>query len=361
MSRCIIIIENVFYIRQVMLMTVKNSDAVTINDVAKKAGVSITTVSRVLNNNYPVKQETREKIEAAIKELEYVPNEIARGLITKKTSLIGVIVPGITNLFFPTIVEEIDRGLQKKGYKISLNNTFGNPDVERELVSKMLSLQVDGLIVIDPSSKNIKSGFYTQMSSQLPLIIVSPSENSDGINTVSYDETIGTVQAFKYLEELGHKKIAFIRGKKSYSYDLKEKIYEDFQTSRGDVYKNIISIEHGNTLDAASEAEKEVSKLIGSDACPSAIFACNDVMAIGAINACVSRGINVPGDISIVGFDNTFIASVSAPKLTTVDMKMASVGKSAADSMLKVIENENLHINIIIKTELIVRDSCRKI
>lgn len=342
-------------------MVGKSNEIATINDVARKAGVSISTVSRVLNNNYPVKQETRKKIEAAINELGYIPNEIARGLITKKTSLIGVIVPGITNLFFPTIVEEIDRGLQKKGYKISLNNTFGNPDIERELVSKMLSLQVDGLIVIDPSSKNIKSGLYRQMSSQLPLLIVSPLKDDDGISTVSYDETIGTIQAFKYLEELGHKKIAFIRGKKSHSYDLKEKIYKDFQLSRSIDYKKIITIEHGNTLDAAPETEREMIKLIESEDCPTAIFACNDVMAIGTVNACVSKDISVPKDISVVGFDNTLLASVSSPKLTTVDMKMASVGKSAADSILKMIENENLHINTIIKTELVIRESCRKI
>jgi LacI family transcriptional regulator len=335
-------------------------ESITINDVAKEADVSITTVSRVFNNNYPVKKETKERVEKAIQKLNYKPNTMARGLIMKRTSVIGVIVPGLTNLFFPTIVEAIENVTKNKGYTISLSNTSGNAEVERSLVNKMVSMQVDGIIAIDPAVENIDNGFYREVSRKLPVIIVNANSSKTKLNHVSYNEEIGTREAFEYLKSLGHSKIAFLRGEKSFSYDLKEKIYNEM-IGRDD-YKMIIRVRSGNTIDGIAEVETRIQELFKFHERPTAVFACNDLMAVGVLGACNNLGLNVPQDISIIGFDNTLISRISFPKITTVDLRMDEVGKRAAEELLNIIGgNSNKKIKVVLNTALVIRESCSKI
>jgi LacI family transcriptional regulator len=248
-----------------------------IKDVAKEAGVSITTVSRVLNNNYPVKKETRENIEKAIEKLNYKPNVMARSLITKKTGVIGVIIPSITNLFFPTIVEAVEEYIRTKGYNITLCNTHGDNKEEKELVEKVISRQVDGIIVIDPTPENVKNGLYEKLSKTIPLIIVSGSYENSKCNFVCYDQTVGTEEAFQYLLELGHRKIAFLIGHKSYSYDIKEKIYKNILEGENIEYEKIINAGKGNSLQVVEKSEEQIKQLLENEERPTAIFACNDL------------------------------------------------------------------------------------
>lgn len=331
----------------------------TINDVAKEAGVSITTVSRVLNNNYPVKKETRQKIEKAIEKLNYKPNAMARSLITKKTSMIGVVVPGITNLFFPTIVEAIEEYTKTKGYSISLCNTGGDPRAEAEVVQKLISRQVDGLVVIDPTIENLEKEYYEKLSKTVPIILVNGSASGTKCNFVCYDEEIGASEAFKYLLELGHKKIAFVRGHKSYSYDIKEKMYLDMIKDENFTYKKILNVGKGNKIEVVESTEGQIEKLLLTDERPTAVFACNDLMAVGVINACIKQGINVPEDISVIGFDNTLLAEVTHPKLTSVDQNMKQIGHRAALELLNIIENDSQgRKTITLDTKLVIRESC---
>lgn len=329
----------------------------TINDVAREAKVSITTVSRVVNNNYPVKKETRERIENAIKKLNYKPNIMARSLITKKTSVIGVVVPGITNLFFPTIVEAIEKMLKKRGYSITLCNTAGEGKEEERVIQQLIGRQVDGIIVIDPSHTNIKRGFYEKLSIQIPYVIVNGVTSTKG-NHICYNEEIGTLEAFNYLKELGHKKIAFVRGEKSYSYDLKEKIYLDFLQTNDLSYSKIINLGKGNSLEVVEAAETKLKHFLKEEEKPTAIFACNDLMAIGTMNAIRKYGFMVPEDISVIGFDNTLVSNITHPRLTTVDLKMNEIGKRAAEEIINIIESETNSINVVYSTKLIVRESC---
>lgn len=334
----------------------------TINDVAREAGVSITTVSRVVNNNYPVKQETRQKIEKAIEKLNYKPNAMARSLITKKTSMLGVVVPGITNLFFPTIVEAIEEYAKTKGYSISLCNTGGDPKAETEVVQKLVSRQVDGLVVIDPTIENLEKEYYEKIAKNVPIILVNGAPSGTKCNFICYDEEIGASEAFKYLLELGHKKIAFIRGHKSFSYDIKERMYLDMIKDHGLTYTKILNVGKGNKIDVVESTENQVEKLLLQEERPTAIFACNDLMAVGVINACIKNGINIPEDMSVIGFDNTLLAQVTQPKLTSVDQNMKQIGHRAALELLDTIENgEQGRKTIILDTKLIIRESCGKV
>jgi LacI family transcriptional regulator len=332
---------------------------VTINDVAREAGVSITTVSRVLNNNYPVKKETREKIEQAIEKLNYKPNVMARSLITKKTSMLGIVVPGITNLFFPTIVEAIEEYTKKEGYNISLCNTGGDYREEKEVVKEIISRQVDGIIVIDPRFENIQSGYYDEISKSIPTIIVNGSPGGSRCNFVSYDEEVGTYEAFDYLLSLRHKRIAFVRGHKSFSYDIKEKIYREILCKSSLGYERVINVGKGNSIEVVERTEDELKNILLEDIRPTAVFACNDLMAVGVINACSKIGLRVPDDISIIGFDNTVLANISHPKLTSVDQNMKEIGHRAAIELLSIIDNgSRSRKKIILDTRLVIRDSC---
>ena len=333
----------------------------TINDVADEAGVSITTVSRVLNNNYPVKKETRERIEKAIKKLDYTPNAMARSLITKKTSMIGVIVPGLTNLFFPTIVEAIGEFTKKNGYSISLCSTGGDPIVEQNLSDALISRQVDGIIAIDPSIECLDNGYYSKLSDRIPVIIVNGYPNGYKCNFVSYDEEVGCKEAFDYLIGLGHKKIAFIRGGKSYSYDIKEKMYNEVLKENSFSYENIVRLKLGNSIEVIEHSKEAIKAILTIEERPTAIFACNDLMAVGAIQACQTLGFKVPEDISIIGFDNTIISDITSPRLTSVDQNMKDIGKRAAIELLDIIENDiKIRKKIILDTNLVIKDSCSR-
>ncbi|WP_315116310.1 LacI family DNA-binding transcriptional regulator [uncultured Clostridium sp.] len=335
---------------------------VTIKEVAKEAGVSITTVSRVLNNNYPVKEETRIRIEKAIEKLNYKPNIMARSLITKRSSVIGVVVPGITNLFFPTIVESIESLTNKEGYSISLCNTGGDEGKERNLIEELMAKRVDGIIIIDPTVDNLNSGYLGNISKTLPLVIVNGCSDGYDCNFVSYDEKAGTMEAFRYLRNLGHEKIAFVRGSKSYSYDIKEKIYLDIIKEDKLKYKEILNVGMGNTIEVVKNTKEKIKTLMLSKSRPTAIFACNDLMAVGVINACNELKLTVPKDLSVMGFDNTLLAFVSHPRLTSVDLNMKEIGKRAALEILDIIDKDNkTKKTIIMDTSLIIRESCDKL
>ncbi|KGM98005.1 LacI family transcriptional regulator [Clostridium novyi A str. 4552] len=335
---------------------------ITINDVAKEAGVSITTVSRVLNNNYPVKEDTKNRVKEVIKRLNYQPNQMARSLITKKTRVIGIVVPGITNLFFPTIVENIDKYLKQEKYNILLCNTKGNSAEEENLVNQLIQRQVDGIIVMDPSEENLKSGYYESLSNKVPLIIIKGLTKDYKYNLICYDEVIGTEEAIRYLFNLNHKKIAFIRGEKSISYDIKEKVYKRMIKENDVKYENIITVGSGNSIDVVEKIEDKVNKLLRGDERPTAVVACNDLIAIGFINCCRKIGIDVPRDISVIGCDNTLIANISYPKLTSIDLGISSIGKVAGKEIINLIENKACkRKKIILATELVIRESCRAI
>lgn len=334
---------------------------VTIYDVAKEAGVSISTVSRVINNNYPVKKETRIKIEKAIKKLGYIPNEIARSLILKSTSSVGIVVPGITNLFFSTMVEKINKILTDKGFTMSLYNTEGDPTREKDVINNIISRNMDGIIAIDPSRENLENNYFLDLLNKIPTIIINGNTDDYDSNFISYDERTGSQEAFQYLLDLGHERISFIRGDSSLSYDLKEEIYRKFIKGKKLNYENIINVGMGNSLEVIEKTEEICKGLFDKGDIGTAIFACNDLMAVGVLNACNKRNIRVPEDISIIGFDNTLISNITHPKLSTVDLKMNKVGKSAAIELINMIEKDYKDSKkIVYNTKIVIRESCQE-
>lgn len=333
---------------------------VTIQDVAREAGVSITTVSRVMNNNYPVKRETREKVEKIIEELNFTPNSLARSLIRKKTDTIGVLVPSITNLFFPIVINAIEHFMEEKGYTLIMCDTRDRKTEMRQL-KNLTERRVDGIISIDPSTKMIKDGIYEELSKEIPVVIVNGYHNSIKCNFVLNDQQMGAIEAFEYLIALGHKKIAFLQGNKSYSYDLKKEVYYKILKEQNiDIVEDyIIEVNTGNGIETVDISMDAVLERLLKPNPPTAIFACNDWMALGALHACQKLNIDVPKQMSIIGYDNISITQMSEPKLTTVDQNTYKLGMLSAQILYENIEQGiSTNKKIILDTCLIKRGSC---
>lgn len=335
---------------------------ITIQDVAKRAQVSVATVSRVLNGNYPVKAETKEKVQKVIEELNFIPNIQARELTKQKSMAIGVVLPSINNMFFPAVVTSIETTFKSKGYSLILCCSNNDKDEESRCITDLLARNVAGVIVLDPNTANINSNFYESIAKTIPIVFINGHTSVDNISSVSNDENFGAQLALKYLISNNHKNILFIRGENSASYDIKEKVYMEM-LSNINTYNNdnIINIGKGNSSETVDNTVNAVTSALTKNNKITAIFACNDLMAVGAINACKKINLNVPKDISVIGFDNIEISSIIDPKLTTVDQNMALLGENAAELLLEKIDNNNeFSKKIILNNKLVKRETVKE-
>lgn len=331
----------------------------TIVDVAKACNVSVATVSRVINGNYPVKLETKERVLKVIEELQYKPNTQARDLIKKQSSTIGVVVPSISNMFFTNVINGIEHYFEKSNYSIFLSITEHNKDKEISRINELISRNVAGIIIVDPGIDNVKSNYFNNISKSIPIVFVNRYSESSFISSVSNNQEEGTKIAINYLLSKNCKNIAFIRGDNSYSYDIKENIYIDMMKSINNFNEElIINIGHGNSIQTVNQTMQEGIKLLSKDKNINAVFACNDLMAIGIMNACKKLNINIPKDLSIIGYDNIELSEMVEPKLTTIDQNMFLLGENAGILLNEKIENKNkFSKNIVLNNYLVKRDT----
>ncbi len=318
----------------------------TINDVAALSGFSITTVSRVINGNYPVKEETRAKIYEAIKELDFKPNDIAVSMVKKKTNTIGVVIPSVTNIFFSTLVKGINDVLTNSGYTMLLCTSNNDEEV---LVNNLCNRQVDGIIVVDSNISN-KKEFYNKIHNEKPLIFINGYDSS--FNNVSSNQQQGTIDALNYFKKQGKKNILFVRGNEdSYSYNLKEEIFlqniENPQT---------LVVKGGNSDHVITNTTSAIIDFFSNSPKVDAIFACNDLMAIGVLEALKQLNISVPNDIAVIGFDNIFLCTLVSPKLTTVDQDIYNLGKISCENILKIM-SKRCKVDIRTDCNLVFRES----
>ncbi|MBQ2136683.1 MAG: LacI family DNA-binding transcriptional regulator, partial [Selenomonas sp.] len=249
----------------------------TIVDVARAAGVSVATVSRVVNGNYPVKQETKEKVKQAINSLNYVPNVQARELNTRKSSTIGVVVPGLHNMFFAEVIDGIEEAVRQEGFSFLLSCAKNDPEQERQAINTLVARNVSGIIVISPNTKYISESFFQELVQRVPLVFINGYHRIKGVSYVGNDEKMGSQMALAYLSGLGHKDILFVRGANSDSYDIKEEAYRQFMEEKNSLREDyILNIGEGNgveTVDAAMEALRRKLPYLK----PTAVFCCNDL------------------------------------------------------------------------------------
>ncbi|HBE80833.1 MAG TPA: LacI family transcriptional regulator [Firmicutes bacterium] len=325
----------------------------TIKDVAKKAGVSYATVSRALNNHPEINEETRKKIVKISSEMGYQPNAIAQGLVKKETKTIGLLIPDITNPFFPEVARGVEDAANMEGYSVFLCNTNWSEEQEERYLEVLMQKQVDG-IIIGPSSErtgHIKKVFHLGIK---PAVFISRIDYPNS-TSILIDNISGARIAVEYLISKGHKKIAFIGGLKD-AFSNQDRLlgYKNALEMNG------IPINQDYILNGDFKREsghQATQKVLQVNLRPTAIFAANDMLALGAIQAIKEEGLVIPGDISVVGFDDIGFAALPEIQLTTIAQPKYDMGRLAFLTLLDQIKGGDSVINkrILLNPELIIR------
>ena len=312
---------------------------VTIKDVAKKAGVSISTVSRVINDSKPVTDEVKQKVLDVIKETGYVPNPLARSLVTKKSQLIGVIVPEVSDSFVSELVNGIEEVAKMYDYDILLANTYSNKEQELKSINLLRAKQVEGIVMM---SWNVDEEHLEYIQNcRVPAVYVSKTARNYDVYSVSISNTDATYDMTKYLIDKGHKKIAFMMTSED-DTALEAERYLGFEKAMQDNALNIDKSLVKNAGTTYKHGYDKMKEILDEGNVPEAVFVTGDEAAIGALNAICDAGYRVPEDISIAGFNDAKIASMYRPKLTTVHQPLYDMGAVAIRMVIKMIDKEVL-------------------
>jgi LacI family transcriptional regulator len=331
-------------------------ERIGIKQVAEKAGVSASTVSRVLSGNVAVSPETAKIVLDAVKQLDYHPNPVAQSLKGGKLKTIGLLIPNVRNLVFPAAIRGIEDTAQKYGYTLVLCNTDENAEKEQAYIQNLRRRLIDGFIV--STAHTGTEHIWNELNRQSPVVFLIRhfSHSADAVVLDNFD---GAYQATSYLAQRGHKKIAIING--SLDILLYQERFRGYLKALEDaqipVYQEMIR-HRVNGWDDSYLAMQEILK---EAVCPDAVFATNDPKAIGAIKAIKDAGLSIPGDISVMGFDNSDIAPMLDPSLTTVSQPFYEMGARACEKLIRLIEKKRRIGNKIeiLPAELVIRDSVR--
>lgn len=320
---------------------------ITIKEVAKYADVSVATVSRVINNKGYVQAETRQKVEEAIRLLNYRPNNVARSLFKKQSKMIGYIVPDITNPYFPQLVRAVEDVTVKAGYTTFLCNSDDDLQKEQMYLEKMLENHIDGVIIV---SNNIEARHLENI--HLPIVALDRVFH-EKIPSVTIDNYDGARRAVMHLLENGCKKIAHLKGPEIIeNSNLRKKAYEDVMEEN----KFPIIIGAGNYQ--FKDAEMTMKSLLELHPDIDGVFAGNDVMAVGVLKALNRMRIRVPEQIKLVGFDGIEWTETVSPEITTIAQPIYDMGKKAATMLMERINGQAVgEDHIVLETELKVRET----
>ncbi|OGO27681.1 MAG: hypothetical protein A2Z16_05425 [Chloroflexi bacterium RBG_16_54_18] len=330
---------------------------ITIKDIAKKAGVSVATVSYVINESRRVSPDVTAKVLEAIDNLGYSPNAIARSLRRKYTKTIGLIVPDNSNPFYAEIAKGVEDAGFEVGYSVLLCNSNDMTTRELVYVDMLRSKRVDG-VVFSSTKTTIEDQIRPLIKLGIPAVVFYRNARDLDVDTLRIDNIKVGLQATNYLIELGHTRIACIKPLSSVSPSaLRVEGYRAALEAHRLPWNEELVVQGDNRITGGEGAAKQ---LLGSGADFSAIFACNDVMAIGAMSALRDACLNVPQDVSVIGVDDIILASYSAPPLTTISQPKYEAGRQAVTYLIERIEGkyDRGPRDVILKTELVVRDSC---
>ncbi len=334
----------------------QHKPAITLYEIAKVANVSIATVSRALTDSgHPVNFATKQRVLNVAKELGYRPNLVARSLKTDRTFAVGIITDTITSPFSPLIIRGIQDHLEESGYISLIINGDWNPETEAKAISTMLSRAVDGLIFVESWLHETNS--VLELTDKPHIFVHRLFDGNDYRNRVSVDEIYGAHLAVEHLARLGHHRIAFINGPEGwYASEYRLRGYQETLALSGIAYDPELVATGDWEVQSGYPAAKHFLELPQR---PTAIFAANDLMALGAIYAIQESGLRVPEDIAVVGYDDRESASLSRPTITTVTMPCYEMGQAAARLILNLLENGDEAEELIkIRGALIVRESC---
>ncbi len=346
---------------------------VTIKDIAKRLNLSYSTVSRALNSSSLVNEKTMKRIQEEAKRMGYTPNALARGLVLKKSGIIGMIIPDITNPFFPALARGAEDRAVDRGYNLLVCNTDWNIKLETRHLRLIQEKKVDGLIL---SSINLENKYLeTIIQKGYPLVFVSRVYPGVDVNFVGMDTHYGGYLAGKHLVELGHRNIAFIGGK--FNIGSVQGRFSGFLKAlreAGIEFNPSLAVEGEFNIESGYARALELFKYnFKSGGKITAVFAANDLVAIGVMKAVRELGLSVPDDVSVIGYDDIFVSSIPGVELTTVFQEKRKMGELAVDLLLDEIDSsfggdgrtggirkKVKRKKIILKPRLIVRKTTAK-
>jgi LacI family transcriptional regulator len=312
----------------------------TIDDIAREAGVSTATVSRVVNNPELVKPETCERVEEVIRRLGYRPNIFARGLMRSRTDSVGILVSYLTNPYITAIVDSIERTLSRNHTYLYLCNSNDDIRLEREYADELLRRNVDALIVVETPSFNRSDSYFVELEADCPVILVNEHVRTDSRHhIVACEQEPGLGEALRHLLSRDRFPIAlFVGNEKDYSFILKERLFSAFRTANAlsEADALIYRLGDSNVEEIVTVAARLTGTLIAESRRPRAILAGNDMIGVGVLQAALAAGLRVPEDLAIIGVDNTLLSRVSMPSLSTVDLRTEDVGRMAAELFLRI-------------------------
>lgn len=317
---------------------------VTIHDIAREANVSISTVSRVINSTKEVSAELKERVFSIIEKHNFKPNNVARSLVMRKTGMIAIIIPDISNAVFSTLTKGIESICRQKNYTLIVSESGGNTKNEIKLLGAMNNRQIDGLLFagVDVHHNLLKEIETKKFPTVLVQQEMPDSSAGESLSTITHDNYQAIKDAIYYLYNKGHREIAFIGGlKNDFSSGQKRYLgYCDAMKELGLHCKKSF-IDYGDfTFESGHRCMKNIHEK--NNKLPSAVMACSDLMAIGAMNYLESVNIKVPEDISIMGFDDIDFASYVKPQLSTVRISYFEEGALAAETLFSEIEEQEV-------------------
>ncbi|HEX3068636.1 MAG TPA: LacI family DNA-binding transcriptional regulator [Thermoanaerobaculia bacterium] len=330
-----------------------NAAAATIHDVAARAGVSVATVSRVLNGIAVVREETSRDVRAAAKFLRYVPNVAARSLSIRRSQTIGIVLPDVHGEFFSEVIRGIDLAARREGYHILVSGSHSDPGEMLEVVETMRG-RVDGLMIMAPDVT--LAPIEELRARELPVVLLNAAAGTG--DAITIDNFGGARAVMRHLHDLGHTHIAFVCGP-LHNADARERLRGYRHAMRGlePAALRALEFQGAFTEESGFAAGERIAAALPR---PTAVFAANDSMAVGALAAFATAGIRVPDSMSVVGFDDIPIARYVAPPLTTMRVDIAELGRRAFALLLSIIINPAAHTarRERVATTLVVRGSC---
>jgi DNA-binding LacI/PurR family transcriptional regulator len=324
----------------------------TIHDVARQAGVSKSLVSLVLQGSPKVAETSRQAILDAMQTLGYQPNRLARGLVARRSGIIGVIASDLHNPFFADVLDAVLESTDSAGQQVLVGTGRRHPEQERQLVESLLGAPVDGVLLLSP---DIAADELERIGQRIPTVVTGRSDASSyGIDTVVADNVAGAVLAVKHLLDLGHRRIAHITGGDGPASPERQHGFRDAMAEAGAEAHMVI--EPGEFTDDGGY--RAMRRILATSPRPTAVFTANDFAALGALNAIDEAGLSVPRDISLVGYDNTSIAASRHISLTSIDQPHAEMGRLAAGALLERIDgNTDPARHIGLTPKLVTRTS----
>ncbi len=328
----------------------------TIYDVAKESNVSIATVSKVINNSGKMRDSTRERVQEAMKRLNYHPSMMASALTGKGTETLGLLVPDISNPFFSEMARTIEDRAHEYGMSVIICSTDSNVEKEKKYIELLQRKQVDGFIVATTVQDiTLLKGLQ---ENGIPLVMLTQDNAGLDVNSVSVDDFKGGYDATSYLISQGHTNVAIIA---EFASSSRMRIfgYQEAHSANAipysdeNIYKTVATMENGR---------KMLMEMAANGKLPTAIFACNDLIAIGVIQGAKEMGLKIPEDLSLIGFDNTILAMTTVPGLTTIAQPTQDMGRKVVDVILEEIKgNSEVKERILFNPEMIIRGTTAQV